>query len=413
MPSIWTLNLIFSSLFSALLGVFLKFYDAIYYSSLKKQIELELRNAPTPKDIFSIIKSKTSNLSSFSIDYLDPYEKLYSYINEGNFHSLIKFQNEKPDLSKSHTDSSFQTVKSSEENIIGFFRLKKDDTTLALNAELTRFHIYIENICKDQWIMLFGKCQNKINTYQKQESEKFLSVLSKFLPDSLIKKLNSNTKHDHNFEENLESILVPRPTTIGLLQADIRGFSKLAKIYSDTEMVDYIQKYYENVVDQAQAFAQIKLIGDCIFLFIEEDYSKEKSASDLAFEVALDLSKTTRKLNSKIRDKEDINFGIAIHFGQAVIGNLSSTNCIDYTVLGNEVNRVARIEELTKNQNIQELIGKNGIVISKQAKEHFRYYKNDKFNSISLKEIDLKIRSFDDVDEIYFATNRWSEKISA
>jgi class 3 adenylate cyclase len=200
----------------------------------------------------------------------------------------------------------------------------------------------------------------------------------------------------------LNSLLTPRQTSIALLQADIRGFSKLSKIYSDLEMVTYIQSYYENVVEKAQAHAQLHLIGDCIFLFIEQNYDNEKSASDLAFDIAKDLSKSTSELNIKNKDKEDVNFGIAIHFGAAVIGNLSSSSCIDYTVLGNEVNKVARIEELTKNEFIQNNVGHNGVLLSKEALNNLRFYNDIKFEKITLQDHGLAIRSFESTEEVYY-----------
>ena len=106
-------------------------------------------------------------------------------------------------------------------------------------------------------------------------------------------------------------------------------------------MVEHIRLYYKDVVQRAQAVAQIKIIGDCIFLFIEEQEEESFCPVKAAYLIASDLSATTLKNNKTIEDKENVNFGIAIHYGQAVIGNLSSENCIDFTVIGNEVNKVA------------------------------------------------------------------------
>ena len=257
----------------------------------------------------------------------------------------------------------------------------------------------VSDFLQKSHVRLHQKFLSKYLDHEKTKAEAMSNTLSHFLPDSLVSRLGTGG----NLGVSLSKILEPKETYIALLQADIRGFSRLSKIYSNHDMVEHIELYYKDVVQRAQAVAQIKIIGDCIFLFIEEQEKESFCAVKEAYLIASDLSATTIKNNKNIEDKENVNFGIAIHYGQAVVGNLSSENCIDFTAIGNEVNKVARIEELTKNETIQELVGMNGVVISDEALEKLSdpIIKN-KFRTLNLEERNIHIRSFPEVDRVHY-----------
>jgi len=224
-------------------------------------------------------------------------------------------------------------------------------------------------------------------------------IMGRFLSKVIVNKFSD----DKTMEENLRLVLTPRPTMAALLQADIRGYSKLSATMSPEEMVRLLQTYFRNVVDAAQQFAQVKLIGDCIFLFVEEEAALPgASVADMVLELAATLVRETHQQNAKrgTAAAEHWNFGIAIHYGEVVVGNLSSDSCIDYTVIGPNVNMVARMEELTKNPLIQEAVGKNGIIISQQAAAALLRYRNLNLIDIALERYGVKVRSFDEVTTV-------------
>ncbi len=225
-------------------------------------------------------------------------------------------------------------------------------------------------------------------------------ILGRFLTQVLVSKFtNSQT-----MEENLKLVLTPRVTRTALMQADIRGYSKVSAMMAPLEMVQLLQGYYRGVVDAAQLVAQVKLIGDCIFLFIEEEAAPPgKSPVDLALELSQILVESTEKQNIRRVETNSIpmNFGIAIHYGEVVVGNLSSDECIDYTVIGTDVNFVARLEELTKNPGVSQAIGPNGVVLSEEAYLNLKAYNQVPTGYIDLKELGLTVRSFPEVKSLY------------
>lgn len=224
-------------------------------------------------------------------------------------------------------------------------------------------------------------------------------IMERFLTQVLVSKF-SNSK---SMMENLRTVLTPRPTKAALMQADIRGYSRISAKLEPLEMAHLLQKYYKNVVDAAQVVAQVKLIGDCIFLFIEDSAgTSAHSPADMALELAQLLIYETNTQNA-IRagnNEEPLSFGIAIHYGEVVVGNLSSESCIDYTVIGPNVNMVARLEEFTKNPQINAILGSNGVIITESATANLIRHREQKFLTIDLEDAGLAVRSFSEIKRL-------------
>ncbi|MDA9951333.1 adenylate/guanylate cyclase domain-containing protein [Oligoflexaceae bacterium] len=244
------------------------------------------------------------------------------------------------------------------------------------------------------------KSANEIAQKDKEISENRNDIMNRFLSHSLVRRFK-----DHiSMKDNLADVLTPRTAKVALMQADIRGFTSLSKKMNPLELTALLQSYYASVVEYAQNVAQVKLIGDCIFLFVEDQAGDAQSPTDHAIEIAQVLIRETKIRNERNQLEIPINFGIAIHFGEVVVGNLSSEQCIDYTVIGDNVNQVARLEEFTKNEKVKHLIGSCGVVVSKEAKENIRAFENLNLSDLNLKDFSEEIRSFPNVTSVSYCT---------
>ncbi len=246
------------------------------------------------------------------------------------------------------------------------------------------------------WHRIKTLADQKLLDYRYLREQTRTDIMARFLSKVLVQRFTD----DRTMEQNLAAVLTPRPTRVALMQADIRGYSKVAAKLSPEQMVRLLQAYFRNTVDAAQLVAQVKLIGDCIFLFIEESAARPGvSPVDLAIELASLLVSETEKQNL-LRDAEGMermNFGIAIHYGECVVGNLSSDSCIDYTVIGPNVNLVARMEELTKDPKIKDIIGVNALIMSPEAEAALIKHKGVNFIELRLDQLGARIRSFSQV----------------
>jgi adenylate cyclase len=78
----------------------------------------------------------------------------------------------------------------------------------------------------------------------------------------------------------------------------------------------------------------------------------------------------------KIRGKEDreiFEIGIGVNTGSAIVGNVGSENKMDYTVIGDNVNIAARLEQTAKGDEI--FLGEQTYC---ETKDYFRLHKKGK-----------------------------------
>lgn len=264
----------------------------------------------------------------------------------------------------------------------------------------------IENDILSQWYKVYVQQIQRVQSFEILQAQTRANILGKFLPDSLVKRF-----HGNSLSKSLNSVLRPTAKECAILQADIRGFSKLAKELSSMELITSLQDYFNSVVDEAQSIAQVKLIGDCIFLFIEHDVGTERySACDLALNIAMQLVDSVINHPRKFKTVT-VEFGIAIHYGECICGNLSSESCIDYTVIGNNVNKTARLEELTKHERVKNLVGSNAILLTDPVKSRLNMYNDTSADHLDIEKLDIKVRSFESEEiKIYYLKSSESEK---
>ena len=76
---------------------------------------------------------------------------------------------------------------------------------------------------------------------------------------------------------------------------------------------------------------------------------------------ALDMRDELVKLQKrwKSEEKQKLEAGVGINTGEMIVGNMGSSNIFDYTVIGDEVNLGARVEEMTRTHDAQIIITEN------------------------------------------------------
>jgi class 3 adenylate cyclase len=71
-----------------------------------------------------------------------------------------------------------------------------------------------------------------------------------------------------------------------------------------------------------------------------------------AVRAALGISEAIKRLHGELPVELHLNFGIGIHFGEAVLGLVGTKGRIEYTAIGDSVNTAKRIQENTTNGQI-------------------------------------------------------------
>jgi len=104
-----------------------------------------------------------------------------------------------------------------------------------------------------------------------------------------------------------------------------------------------------------------KYLGDG-FLAIFGAPISGKTDADNAIAAALEMKGSLQAVNDHFAGELDapLTMGISIHTGEAVVGNIGFDKKMDYTVIGDSVNTVFRLQEQTKSLP-------NGILISEKT----------------------------------------------
>ncbi|CAN5751430.1 adenylate/guanylate cyclase domain-containing protein [soil metagenome] len=137
---------------------------------------------------------------------------------------------------------------------------------------------------------------------------------------------------------------------------DIRGFSGIAGASSPEQVMAYLNRLFEPLIEVVNEHGGIvnKFLGDG-FMAIFGAPLELPNNSRAALHCALDILDRVRTLNTE-PDFPLTKLGIGIHTGPTITGSVGSSQRQEYTLLGETVNLAARIEQATKEYSAQLLI---------------------------------------------------------
>ncbi|HLI10113.1 MAG TPA: adenylate/guanylate cyclase domain-containing protein [Alphaproteobacteria bacterium] len=137
-----------------------------------------------------------------------------------------------------------------------------------------------------------------------------------------------------------------------LWYCDLRGFTAMSDALPSSELVELLDAYFESVAApvMARGGEVLKFIGDAMLAIFPLDPEIGDDRVCLAMDAAAEALRTVRRLNAAraANGLRQIRFGIALHIGDVAYGNIGAPDRLDFTVIGPAVNKVVRIEALSK-----------------------------------------------------------------
>ncbi len=126
-----------------------------------------------------------------------------------------------------------------------------------------------------------------------------------------------------------------------IMVSDIRDWTGLSSRMAAEDALALANQYFEIIAHAVETNGGeiLKLIGDGVLAIFPSDDQDERSRS--ACRQALSAARTALQTEDR---SYDLHFGIGLHFGEVLYGNIGSKTRIDFTVLGHAVNIAARIE---------------------------------------------------------------------
>jgi len=186
-----------------------------------------------------------------------------------------------------------------------------------------------------------------------REKRAIRAAFSQYLAESLVERIASNPSR-------WQQILRGTRDELTVLFSDIRGFSRFSETLDPELLSSFLHEYLTPMTDLVLSSGGLldKYIGDAVMAI----YGAPEEMNDharRACDTALTMLERLAPLNAawKPRGLPAIAIGIGINTGPMSVGNMGSDARFDYTVMGDAVNLGARLEPLTKEYEVDILVG--------------------------------------------------------
>jgi class 3 adenylate cyclase len=204
-------------------------------------------------------------------------------------------------------------------------RLTKDRLNAKLTEELRTFNDNLQRMVEEKT----GSIMKLHDTF------------GRYLPDKVIEQL---------LDSPAGPALGGEKRYITIMTTDIRGFTPLAEKYETEAVVRLLNHYFSIMVEVINSFngTIIEFLGDSILCIFGAPLDDAWHA-DKAVACAIKMQSRMKDVNvwGKSNNFVELEMGIAINTGEAIVGNIGSDRVMKYNVIGNNVNLSGRIESYT------------------------------------------------------------------
>lgn len=140
-----------------------------------------------------------------------------------------------------------------------------------------------------------------------------------------------------------------------ILMSDLRDSTTLAETLPKSEYLTALDDYYDCVAGAVieNGGDVLKYIGDAVLAIfpIHSTGSCATSAFDKALAALKDANRRMATVNEERQSRANappLKFGTGVHSGRLTFGNVGTQGRLDFTVIGSDVNKTARIASLCK-----------------------------------------------------------------
>lgn len=171
-------------------------------------------------------------------------------------------------------------------------------------------------------------------------------AFSQYLSPDLVDRLAKNPE---------KLVLGGEEKDLTVLFCDIRGFTSLSESLSAGELTELLNSFLTpmTTVLLNNGATIDKYMGDAIMAFWNAPIDQENHR-ELACKSVLDMRIALEELNAE--RGLDLRIGIGLNTGPSCVGNLGSAQRFSYSAIGDTVNVTSRLEGLTKQYGLDNLV---------------------------------------------------------
>ena len=133
---------------------------------------------------------------------------------------------------------------------------------------------------------------------------------------------------------------------ITILFADIRGFTAYSEQHTPEELVAVLNRYLAAAADAVLASEGTvdKFLGDAVMAWYNAPLPQPDHTLR-AVKSALAIRDAVAALHAELPTEAHLDFGVGIHYGEAVLGWIGTEKRLEYTAISDSVNTTKRIQE--------------------------------------------------------------------
>jgi len=170
-----------------------------------------------------------------------------------------------------------------------------------------------------------------------RQSESQLIEARRYLPEALVRNMSTL---DVTAIESQER-------EITAMFADVRGFTSFSENLEPEELMRVINKYLSIASDSIGLFEGIvdKYMGDAVTGLWNTQLNPQLDHANRAVQAAMQLVLDLHAMHEVLPDNERLFYGIGVHTGEAVLGNVGSMGRKEFAALGNATDVCKYLQE--------------------------------------------------------------------
>jgi class 3 adenylate cyclase len=172
-----------------------------------------------------------------------------------------------------------------------------------------------------------------------KEREEMRNTFGRYVSPEIARELLKNKKVNLGGDEIEAAVLF----------CDIRDFTPRSERMSPQQVIDFLNGYFDYITRPISGHNGIinKFLGDGIMAVFTPAMGSENYAED-AVRAALGMREALARYNAQRPPQDAVRFGVGLHAGLLIAGNVGTASRTEYTFIGDTVNCASRIESKTK-----------------------------------------------------------------
>jgi len=173
--------------------------------------------------------------------------------------------------------------------------------------------------------------------------KKRLESVRRYLPPALVDQIR-----------DLDAAQRPQRRIMSVMFADVRGYSTFSEHLDPEKLIQIINGYFTEFVYAINEYQGLtdKFMGDAVMALYNTPLNPQDNHAERAIRTALMIHQKMKPYLAGLPEDRRLHFGIGVHTGEAVVGNVGSSLRKDYSAIGDAVNLSKRIQENAKADEI-------------------------------------------------------------